>query len=280
MQKAPSQKAVAREKETGRVGFILQRPIHTLLFVMNPTLETIATYFIRVAPGLVLGAVMLFLARREPRLRIVIYLALFTLLRDVMTPLGLWSFGPQGFFWIRLSSDPWFLVHFGVSSLALTLALYYLDRENRPLVQWTRGKLPLGILWGIGGLGVVVAPLVAVYQATPIESRGGPVPVQNLPALLVFALLGNLLEELLFRGYVYGEFARKMTPIQAGIGSGIVFAFCHIFLAITVTGVGYPLLVFTLWEGIIAGIVGAKGGILPATLTHGGAIFLLSSGLI
>ena len=40
------------------------------------------------------------------------------------------------------------------------------------------------------------------------------------------------------------------------------------------------LLAFTLWEGTIAGLVGAKGGVLPATLTHGGAIFLLSSGLI
>jgi hypothetical protein len=47
-----------------------------------------------------------------------------------------------------------------------------------------------------------------------------------------------------------------------------------------VTGAGYPLLLFTLWEGIIAGLVGARGGALPATLTHGLAIFLLSSGLI
>ena len=104
--------------------------------------------------------------------------------------------------------------------------------------------------------------------------------MQNVPALLVFAVLGNLLEEALFRGYVYGYLAQQMTPIRAGISSGVVFAFCHIFLAITVTEVGYPLLVFTLWEGMIAGIVGAKCGVMPATLTHGGAIFFLSSGLI
>ena len=71
-----------------------------------------------------------------------------------------------------------------------------------------------------------------------------------------------------------------MTLLQAGISSGVVFAFCHIYLAITVTGIGYPLLVFTLWEGIIVGIVGAKAGVLFSTLAHGGAIFLLSSGLI
>ena len=59
----------------------------------------------------------------------------------------------------------------------------------------------------------------------------------------------------------------------------MVFAFCHVYLAMTVTGVGYPLLVFTLWEGVIAGLVGANG-VLPSTVTHGGAIFLLSSGLV
>ena len=126
----------------------------------------------------------------------------------------------------------------------------------------------------------MVAPLVVVYQHTAIAFRGGPVPFQNIPAILVFALLGNLLEESLFRGYVYGWLAERMPPIKAGISSGVVFAFCHVFLAITVTDIGYPLLVFTLWEGIIAGIVGAKGGVIPATVTHGGAIFLLASGLV
>ena len=168
---------------------------------MTPTLETIATYFVRVAPGLVLGAMMLFLARREARLRIVLYLALFVLLRDALTPLGLWSFGTQGFFWIRLHSDPWFLVAFGVACLGQGLGLYYFDRGNRALFRWTRGSLPLGLLCGVGGAVAVVAPLVVAYQYTPIESRGGQVPSGNIPAILLFALLGNLLEEALFRGY-------------------------------------------------------------------------------
>jgi membrane protease YdiL (CAAX protease family) len=247
---------------------------------MNPTLELVAGYFARVTPGLVLGALMLVLARREARLRIVLYLALFTLVRDALTPLGLWSFGTQGFFWIRFHSDPWFLVMFGASSLGITLAVYYLDRENRPLVRWTRGKALAGFLWGLGGAVVVVVPLMIVYRFTPIESRGGQVPLQNVPAILVFALLGNLLEEILFRGYVSGWLAQRMAPVRAGVASGVVFAFCHIFLALTVTGVGYPMLVFCLWEGVIAGVVGAKAGVLSSTLTHGGAIFVLSSGLV
>jgi uncharacterized protein len=247
---------------------------------VNPTIEAISTFLTRVAPALVLGAMMLFLTRRDARQRIVIYLAMFTLLRDVMTPLGLWSFGREGFFWIRLSSDPWFLVLFGLSCLALSVGCYYFDQENQALIKWTRGKVAVGLLWGIAGMVVVVAPLAAVYQFTPIEDRGGTVPFRIIPAILVFALLGNLFEETLFRGYVLGLLAQKMTPIQAGICSGVVFSFCHIFLAITVTDIGYPLLVFTLWEGVIAGIVGAMGGVIPSTLTHGGTIFLLSSGLL
>jgi membrane protease YdiL (CAAX protease family) len=223
---------------------------------------------------------LLFLARREPRLRIVIYLALFILLRDAMTPLGLWSFGTQGFFWIRLSSDSAFLVLFGFACLGLSLAVYYLDRPNRHLLIWRRTSLLAGALWGLAGAIVVVLPFVAIYCFTPIGERGGNVPLQLVPAIFLFAILGNLLEEALFRGYVCGLLAQQMTLLGAGIWSGVVFAFCHIFLAMTVTGIGYPLLVFTLWEGIIAGIVGAKCGVASSTLTHGGAIFLLSSGLI
>ena len=209
-----------------------------------------------------------------------LYVALFILFRDAMTPLGLWSFGSQGFFWIRLHNNPGFLVVFGVICFGMSLGVYYLDRENRSLIQWMKGRSHLGLFLGIGGAAVVVAPLMLIYQYTPIESRGGHVRAQIIPAILAFALLGNLMEEFLFRGYVYGELAKTMTPIQAGIASGVVFAFCHVYLAITVTAIGYPLLVYALWEGIIAGIVRAKSGLLPATLTHGGAIFLLSSGLV
>jgi hypothetical protein len=146
---------------------------------MGPTLETIATYCVRVVPGLVLGAGLLFLARRQPRLRVVLYLALFVLLQDAMTPLGLWSFDPQGFFWIHLHSDPWFLVAFGVACLGLSLGLYYLDQDNRPLFRRTRGSVPVGLLWGVGGALAAVAPFVAIYQQTAVESRGG---ARSLPS--------------------------------------------------------------------------------------------------
>jgi uncharacterized protein len=247
---------------------------------MNPTLDMIAAHMLRVTPAFALAALVIYFTRQHARLRIVVYLAMFVLLRDTMTRPDMWSFGSQGFFWIRLSSDPWFLIAAGISCLAASVGLYYLDRDNQPLFRWVRGNLALGLLWGLGGVLVIIAPFAISYQYTPIEARGGTVPLQLLPAVLCFAILGNLFEEALFRGYVFGFLAEQATPIRAGLVSGIVFAFCHIFLAISVTNVGYPLLVFTLWEGVITGMVGAKGGVIPATLTHGGTIFLLSSGLL
>jgi membrane protease YdiL (CAAX protease family) len=245
---------------------------------VNPTLDTLSAYLARVAPGLALGGAVLALA--PPRLRVVVYLALFVLLRDAMTPLGLWSFGTDGGFWIRLSPDPWVQLLLGLSCLGMALGLYFGDRENRPLVRWWRGRVPGGALTAVAAAALVVAPLAALAPFVPVESRGGPVPAHLLPTILAFALLGNLMEELLFRGYVLGVLGERMSPLGAGIGSGVVFAFCHTSLAICVTGAGSPLLAFTLWEGVIAGVVGARCGVLASTVTHGGAIFLLSSGLI
>jgi membrane protease YdiL (CAAX protease family) len=218
--------------------------------------------------------------RKEPRLRIPIYLALFVLFRDAMTPLGLWAFGSQAGFWIRMRGDAAFLVVMAIFSLAMSVGLYWGDRENRPLFQWIRGPALRGAAVGIAGAAVVVAPLALIYRQVPIIERGGAVPTALLPALFAATLLGNLFEEALFRGYVFGFLAQRMPPLKAGVVSGFVFAFCHVFLATTVTDVGYSLLVFTLWEGIVAGIVGAKCGVVPAAISHGGAIFLLSSGLM
>ncbi|MFP4362993.1 MAG: type II CAAX prenyl endopeptidase Rce1 family protein [Spirochaetia bacterium] len=241
---------------------------------------TIVEYLIRISPGLILAAMVFLIVKPGKIARVGTYIFLFILFRDALTPLGLWSFGSQGFFWIRLHSNPVFLVLFGVFSAVLMGSIIYLDRENKKYIVLFRNSKLVGILTGIAGAAVVVLPLGIVYRFVDIASRGGSVPFSLVLPILVFALLGNFLEEGLFRGYVYGLLAERQKPIIAGISSGIVFAFCHILLAVTVTDIGYPLLAFALYEGIIAGIVGSKYGIIPATLTHGGAIFLLSSGLL
>ena len=146
--------------------------------------------------------------------------------------------------------------------------------------MWFKENKLTGIVIGFLGCLTVVLPFLITYRFIDIDVRGGIVPVSLLTPILIFALLGNLFEETLFRGYVIGILDASKGLVYKGLVSGLIFAFCHIFLATTVTDIGIPLLLFTLWEGAIAGLVGVKYGIIPATLTHGGAIFLLSSGLL
>ena len=118
------------------------------------------------------------------------------------------------------------------------------------------------------------------YRVMGVDSSEQPVAFSLLPPLLLMALFGNLLEEVLFRGYFQGYLEKHVTPLRAALGSGVFFAVCHTFLATTVTALGAPILVFTLFEGTIAGLVRMRMGVLPAALAHGGAIFLLASGYL
>jgi len=99
-------------------------------------------------------------------------------------------------------------------------------------------------------------------------------------SLLFMALVGNLYEEYLFRGLVQGYLERDVTPLRAALLSGLAFGVFHASLACVVTTGGAPLLVFTVYEGVLAGLVRARHGVLAATLTHGGGIFLIASGLL
>jgi hypothetical protein len=244
------------------------------------TLTTILEYFSRILPGLVLIGATFLLIKPRAHLRMAIYILAFALMRDAMTPLGLWRLGAErGVLWIRLSTDPLFLVFFGLGSSLIVAAMYAFDEENRKHLTWFRAGKVQGLLVGLAGCILVVAPLFVAYRRIDLGLRGGPVSPSLLPSILAFAMLGNLYEEALFRGYVLGYLEQRQPSPVAGLNSGVAFALCHVFLALTVTDVGVPVLAFALWEGAIAGLVGAKYGVVPATVTHGGAVFLLTSGL-
>jgi len=83
-------------------------------------IEILIAYILRILPAL--AALLLFLIllpRRAQALRIVVYIALFIVIRDAMTPSGLWRFGTEAFFWLRFtSSQPLLLMIAAGSSLA------------------------------------------------------------------------------------------------------------------------------------------------------------------
>jgi len=247
---------------------------------MRELFDLLAPYVIRVLPGFLLGLAAIFFFRKAKDTRIFIYILLFILFRDTMTPLGFWRFGSEGLFWMRFIESPLFLLVFGLVCIGITLSLYFLDKPNQKLFLWKKGSSIKLVLSGIVGALVVTAPLMLLYQFVPIASRGGAVSPRLLPFILFFAVAGNFMEEGIFRGYVRGRLAEFHSPLKAALLSGLVFAFCHIFLATTVTNAGWPLLLFALWEGLIVGVIGMKHGVLASSITHGGAIFILSSGLV
>lgn len=251
---------------------------------MNALLEagtTLLGYSALLIPGLLLLGVCFWLARsdRDPLLRIMVLILGFILIRDAMTPTGLWEFGlVDGVVpWLRMTDDPLVLVAFGLGSLMLVLATLR-DRSLKDLVHWGSfdiRTIGLGILGGV----LAAAPILALSAGAPIQERGGEVAPGILPALLFMALAGNLGEEVFFRGYLQGRLEQAMPAMRAALLSAVLFAACHAFLATTVTDVGWPLLAFTLWEGLICASLRLRWGVIPAAIAHGLAIFLLSSGL-
>ncbi|HLS15072.1 MAG TPA: CPBP family intramembrane glutamic endopeptidase [Beutenbergiaceae bacterium] len=249
---------------------------------LDVALSTLGDYGLLVLPGLVLLGTCFWLARsdRDPLLRILVLIGGFILIRDAMTPAGLWEFGlVHGVVpWLRMSDNAVVLIAFGLGSLLL-VALTLRDAGLRRLVSWGRPDLRT-IAMGIAGGALAAAPILAISAGHPIEERGGTVATGVLPALAFMALAGNLGEEVFFRGFLQGRLEQAMSAVRAALLSGVIFAACHAYLATTVTDVGWPLLAFTLWEGLICGFLRLWRGVIPAVIAHGLAIFLLSSALI
>lgn len=238
-------------------------------------------YLVRIIPGFCVGVLfVLLLPNKSVELRIASYILIFVLIRDAMTPLGLWEFGNEGFFWMRFIDDPLMLVILGVTSFMLVLCAYLLDLDTRRYIVLFRTHYLKAIPAGIIGALAVAAPLLAVYTGTPIQARGGIVPICLTVPILVMALFGNLLEEALFRGYFQGYMDTVTGRRTSALLSGLMFCLGHVFLATTVTDVGVPILVFTLYEGLIAAFVQMRYGLVSSTLAHGGGIFLIASGIV
>lgn len=244
--------------------------------------NTLLGYSGLILPGLILLGVCFWLARsdRDPLLRIVVLILGFILIRDAMTPTGLWEFGVvDGIVpWLRMTDNPLVLIAFGLGSLLLVAATLR-DEKLRKLVKWGTPNFSTIGLGVLGGL-LAAAPILAISFGEPMESRGGMVAAVVLPALAFMALAGNLGEEVFFRGYLQGRLEQAMPAVRAALFSAFLFAACHAFLATTVTDVGWPLLAFTLWEGLICAFLRLRRGVIPAAIAHGLAIFLISSGLI
>jgi len=103
------------------------------------------------------------------------------------------------------------------------------------------------------------------YLFIPIEDCGGEVALHLLLPLLILALLGKLLEEVLFRGFLQNFLKHAVCNNRSITLSRLIFGEGHLFI---------------FYGGLVCAYVLEKYGLMSATITHGLAIFIFSAGLI
>lgn len=253
-------------------------PVYRESAPVGPGLSALIRYFLLLCPGLLLMGVLAFMFRKSSRsFRIWFYILGFILVRDLMTPLGFWSLGTDPVLWIRFAADGPLLLLMAGGSLVMSLALLWAEKGKGEALLWFRGSPGWSIPVGAGGALLAAGPVLLLSMGIPGGERGGVFPFQLLPALLSVTLAGNLLEELLFRGYLQPELEQQgLKPVTAAVSSGLIFGFCHLFLAFTVTSAGLSLVLYAVWEGIICGLIRWRFGLLSAVLTHGLAVALIA----
>jgi len=210
-------------------------------------------------------------------LRMIIYIMMFVLTRDVMTPLGLWKLESYPVLLFEFVHDPAILTFLAIASLIIVYMMNYIDEELHSLVIWRKGNDGAALFVGLCGSLAVFLPVFAIKQlfGSPSKSESS-FSLVYLFSVLLLAMCGNLCEEVLFRGFFQGYLEKSLPKLQSAIASGIFFGLCHTFLASAVTNNGWSLLIFVIYEGTIAALVRMNYGVLSSALTHGMAIFLIA----
>lgn len=235
-------------------------------------LAVLVNYSTHLAPGLLLFGLWFALTPRALlAMRILILLAAFVLMRDAMTPLGMWVL--SGEVQIALSANAFVLAVLGGLSVVLIMLLSRLAPDLWRLMRWSIGNPAAGLAVGLA-VGCLIGVPLRVYQGIEASDIHGY--WVWLPGMVVLAYGANALEEVLFRGFLQGYLEQQITPLRAALISGVAFAACHAFLALSVTQLGWPVLLFTLIEGVACALVRMRYGVLPAIVTHGTAILLIA----
>lgn len=237
--------------------------------MLEEGLSRLSAYLLYLTPGFLLCALWFWLTpKHQAGMRILVLLLTFVLLRDAMTPQGLWSLSDQ--VQIAFIANPLVLAALGLLSLALIALLARVAPELWALLVWRRGNVGLGLFLGLLA-GLAIGLPLRLYQGNGIDVSG-----LWLGGLLVLAYGGNALEKVLFRGMLQGHLEQHTSALRAALGSAVAFAACHAFLALSVTQVGWPILAFTLIEGLVCALLRMRYGIFAAIAAHGTAILLIA----
>jgi uncharacterized protein len=173
------------------------------------------------------------------------------------------------------------VVSFGLAEtplIALALALGQLGMLLPPLVIIARRGNPFFLLGldrfrprmlaelvvalGLGFLGMMVWGIILFYFGQRAQEPIIPLFGEGLPALasafLVGAIMAAVIEEVVFRGFLFGGLLKYVGPVWAAIGSAVLFGALHLqplaFPALTFLGLILALLYYrtgSLWMPIL-----------------------------
>lgn len=235
-------------------------------------LAVLLGYGIYLAPGLMLLGLWFGLTpKTQTALRIVILVMAFVLMRDTMTPLYMWSL--NGDLQIGFLANPFVLASLGGLSLVLVVLIARLSPDLWQLVVAFKGNRLAGLALGIG-VGCLIGLPLRFYHG--IEAVAIPDDWTWLLGMVVLAYGANALEEVLFRGFLQGYLELHVSALRAALISAVAFSACHAFLALSVTQLGWPILLFTLIEGLACGLIRMCYGVVASTVAHGTAILLIA----
>jgi membrane protease YdiL (CAAX protease family) len=170
---------------------------------------------------------------------------------------------------VALGALLWFLAKRNGATLRAAFRL-----DVRPEVR--NALLGVAVAVGCWLFSIAYRAAALFFGITPPASSGvdlartfGPGALGLVLTVLVVALAGPLLEEVLLRGVVLGAVARRLGPWPAIVGCALAFALLHAslwsLLPLTVLGVGLGWLAVrsrSLWPAVIAHVL--YNGVLVA----------------
>lgn len=175
----------------------------------------LVNYFFRISSGLFLITMCYLLLPKKtdfPKIGLLIFG--FILIRDAMTPMGFWQLGLADSFivWFRFVDDSLLLITLGLMSLVTTVLIIYFNPSLNRYVYWIGSSKTVAVVTGVTGAAAVSIPFLFLYSTIPIEQRGDVFSPTLLFPLLTLTMFGNVMEEVLFRGYLQGYFETITTP--------------------------------------------------------------------
>lgn len=226
-------------------------------------------------PAVAIFAFLFCVPKAGKPLRIFSLILLFVIFRDAMTPVGLWRITET--LELRFIDQPLTLWLLAISSIGV---VFLSQIAIGPLGRWSTKALFESIIVGfVAGIFIALLPYLFglwTHQIRSPRTEG----VSSLVAIAAIAFLGNTLEEVIFRGHFQNYLNElKISNLRVVLLSGAAFSICHSFLAFTVTNAGWPILVFTFYEGTICAYLRQRNGLLSAVLAHGMGLFLILSGI-